>query len=173
MRLFHVSEDPTITIFRPRLPSRKDLDPSTGLVWAISEEMLPSFLTPRNCPRVAYRAGKQTSIADRERYFSSSGITPVVILESKWLSAMQSTTLYLYEFDPSAFVLQDEVAGYYVSTQTQIPLCMHTIPDPLAELVRRNVEVRFVDRLWDIAAAVKTTTLNWSLCRMAFAQSSD
>lgn len=47
MRLYHVSEDPDILVFHPRLPKRDDLDPATGLVWALDEERLPNFLTPR------------------------------------------------------------------------------------------------------------------------------
>ena len=36
MRLYHVSEDPDILVFHPRLPKRDDLDPATGLVWALA-----------------------------------------------------------------------------------------------------------------------------------------
>ena len=42
MRLYHVSEDPDILVFHPRLPKRDDLDPATGLVWALDEERLPT-----------------------------------------------------------------------------------------------------------------------------------
>lgn len=34
MRLFHVSEEDDISVFVPRIPTRKDLDQSRGLVWA-------------------------------------------------------------------------------------------------------------------------------------------
>lgn len=169
-RLFHVSEDPNITTFHPRLPTRTDLDPTIALVWAIDEARLPNFLTPRNCPRVAYNATDKTTDADRKRFFTSSRTEHAVILESKWLPAMLSTTLYLYEFDPAGFILQDDVAGYYVATETQFPILKHVIPDPLSELLRRSVEVRFVNSLWDAVDAVQASTLNWSLCRMAYAQ---
>ena len=43
LRLFHVSEESDIQVFYPRLPKRKDLDPSTGLVWAIDEEQCLIF----------------------------------------------------------------------------------------------------------------------------------
>ena len=75
MRLFHVSEEPDIRVFVPRLPSRRDLDPAVGLVWAIDEACLPNFLTPRNCPRVTYHVGAQTTAGDRQRFFSSPGAT--------------------------------------------------------------------------------------------------
>ena len=84
MRLFHVSEESDIKVFEPRLPTRKDLDQKVGLVWAIDEARLPNYLTPRDCPRVTYHAGRQTTDADRKRFFSSSGISHAVVLESKW-----------------------------------------------------------------------------------------
>lgn len=167
MRLFHVSEEPDIRVFVPRLPSRRDLDPAVGLVWAINEACLPNFLTPRNCPRVTYHVGAQTTAGDRQRFFSSPGATHAVIVESAWLRSIRQTTLYLYEFDPRDFVLQDDVAGYYVAKVAQYPIACTKVTDLLDELVRRKVEIRVVDNLWHMADAVKNSTLNWSLCRMA------
>lgn len=170
MRLFHVSEETDIRIFEPRLPTRKDLDPAVGLVWAIDEARLPNFLTPRNCPRVTYHAGIQTTAADREKFFTSSSASHAVVIEGTWFPVMQSTILYLYEFDPKDFVLQDSVAGYYVAKTTQRPFAKEVLNDLFDELIRRKVELRITDNLWDIADAVKKSTLNWSLCRMANAQ---
>lgn len=167
IRLFHVSEDPDINVFAPRLPARKDLDPNIGLVWAIDEGRLPNFLTPRDCPRVTYHVGNQTTDADKKRFFTSSGISHGVVIESKWYHTMKNTVLYLYEFDAEEFTLQDSIAGYYVATTTQYPKEKYVLTDLFGELAKRNVEIRMVDNLWDIAEAVKTSTLNWSLCRMA------
>lgn len=170
MRLFHVSEEPDITVFEPRLPKRTDLDPVVGLVWAIDEARLPNFLTPRDCPRVTYHVGSRTTEADRKRFFSSSGISHAVVIKSKWFEVMANTTLYLHEFDTWEFELQDDIAGYYVAKTTQYPKEKYILTDLFAELFRRNVEVRIVDNLWDIADAVRASTLNWSLCRMANAR---
>lgn len=170
MRLFHVSEEADIPEFQPRTPDRADLDKETGLVWAIDEAHLPNFLTPRNCPRVAYHVGKTTSEADRSRFFTSPTSSHAVVIEGKWFAAMQSTTLYLYEFDSKDFVLQDDIAGYYVAKSVQRPIAVYVLEDLFSELIKRNVEIRVVDNLWSIAAAVKASTLNWSLCRMAFAK---
>ena len=166
MRLFHVSEEPNIEVFEPRLPLRKDLDQTVGLVWAIDEARLPNFLTPRDCPRVTYHVGSQTTDEDKRRFFSSSTTTHTVVIESKWFQTMKNTTLYVYEFDTGGFVLQDSIAGYYVSTTTQYPKSKYVLTDLFNELIKRNVEIRIVDNLFDIADAVKTSTLNWSLCRM-------
>ena len=53
MRLFHVSEEPDIKVFEPRLPTRKDLNQNIGLVWAIDEARLPNFLTVNTAARAA------------------------------------------------------------------------------------------------------------------------
>ena len=71
MRLFHVSEEPDIHFFEPRIPSRSDLDKNVGLVWAIDEARLPNFLTPRDCPRVAYYIGENTTEEDKKKFFSA------------------------------------------------------------------------------------------------------
>ncbi|MBQ8400455.1 MAG: hypothetical protein IJX14_00855 [Clostridia bacterium] len=173
MRLFHVSEDPDIPVFHPRLPSRTDLDPTVGLVWAIDEAHLPNFLTPRDCPRVTFHATDATTAEDRQRFFSSTTHTYAVAIESGWFRRMCDTTLYLYEFAPAGFRLQDAVAGYYVSAETQTPITRHICTDLFGELFSRGVEVRLVDRLWDLASAVQQSSLGWSLCRMKNAQKKD
>lgn len=170
MRLFHVSEESDLHVFEPRLPKRKDLDPEVGLVWAIDETHLPNFLTPRDCPRVAYLAVEETSPEDIGRFFTSPTATHAVVIEQGWFERMRNTTLYLYEFETEDFVLQDEAAGYYVSTRTQIPKQKHVVDDLFEELFSRNVELRVTDRLWKIAEEVQRSTLHWSLCRMKNAQ---
>ncbi len=170
MRLFHVSEEPEIQVFEPRLPSRQDLDPHRGLVWALEESCLPNFLTPRNCPRVAYHVGPETTQEDKRRFFTSAGVAHGVVIEHSWFQAMSETVLYLYEFAPKDFTLQDAAAGYYVATNTQVPIGCQRIENLFAEQIRRNVEVRITRNLWKIAEEVKTSTLLWSLCRMRYAQ---
>lgn len=83
MHLYHVSEEPNIELFEPRLPNRNDLDKKVGLVWAIDENRLPNFLTPRDCPRVTYYIGENTSQEDIDKYFTSSSIRHTVIIENK------------------------------------------------------------------------------------------
>lgn len=170
MRLFHVSEEAGICSFEPRKPDRNDLDKTVGLVWAIDENRMPNYLTPRNCPRVAYHVNPNTSKSDIKRFFTSSTVKHAIVIESKWFKSMMSTTLYLYEFHPDNFEIQDDVAGYYVSTSTQIPIAKYALADLFSELIRRNVEIRITDNLWTFADEIKTSTLNWSLCRMDFAE---
>jgi hypothetical protein len=141
MRLFHISEEDNIQIFIPRIPDRDDLDKTVGLVWAIDEERLPNFLTPRNCPRVTYHIGQNTSELDKKDFFSSSTLSHGVVIESKWFERMKTTTLFLYEFVSDDFKLQDNVAGYYVSTKKQIPKDKIELYDLFGELMKRNIEI--------------------------------
>ena len=67
---------------------------------------------------------------------------------------MKTTTLYLYEFDIADFELQDEIAGYYVSKTSQVPIDKHQVSDLFLELIKRNVEIRITDNLWKIADEV-------------------
>ena len=170
MKLYHVSEENNIEIFIPRIPTRNDLDKSVGLVWAINKKCLPNFLTPRDCPRVTYHIGKNTSKDDIDIYISSKGISHVVVIENSWFETMKNTKLYLYEFNSDEFELQDEIAGYYVSKKPQIPILVYELDDLFYELFKRNVELRIVDNLWDICDEIKKTTFNWSMCRMGFAK---
>ncbi len=165
MRLFHVSEEADIVEFEPRIPNRNDLDKSKGLVWAITEQGLPNFLTPRDCPRVAFHASKTTTQDDIARFFSSSS-RHCVAIEYAWYAKMVKTALYLYEFDMANFYLQDQCAEYYVSEQTERPVSVTKIDDLFAELFKRNVEIRLLNTLWVLGDAVQGSTLNWSLCRM-------
>lgn len=52
----------------------------------------------------------------------------------------------------------------------KVPVAEYEITSPLQALIDRGVEVRFTDRLWEAAEEVKASTLNWSLCRMGYAQ---
>lgn len=166
MRFFHVSEEPNINIFEPRTPTRQDLDQNIKLVWAITEERLVNFLTPRDCPRVTFYAKENSSKDDIEKYIRKSNIQAVIAIEQKWFQKMLNTTLYLYEFDSSNFQLQDHTAGYYVSKKTEIPTRVTKIENLFQALFERNIELCIVPNLWDLFDNITTSTLGYSMCRM-------
>jgi hypothetical protein len=168
MRLFHVSEEPDIAEFVPRIPYRNDMDKSRGLVWALTEPSLPNWLTPRDCPRVGYRITDETTQEDISKFFSSTAHHAVAI-EYGWYKRMAATTIYLYEFDVSNFYF-DETAGFYVSDKTERPIGVVQYNDLFEEQFNRNVEVRILNNLWKLGEEVKKSSLKWSLCRMGNAQ---
>lgn len=171
MRLFHVSEEPDIAKFIPRIPYRKDMDQTKALVWSLTEPPIPHWLTPRDCPRVGYRAVEGTTQADIDRFFSSSA-RHCVAIENGWHKRMAQTTLYLYEFDPANFYF-DDVAQFYVSDQTEAPIGVTRYDDLFEELFRRDVEVRVLNNLWGLAEAVRGSSLHVSLCRMGNARAAE
>ena len=168
MKLFHVSEESNIVQFVPRIPYRKDMDQSKGLVWSLTELALPNWLTPRDCPRIGYRSDDKTTQEDILKFFSSSS-RHCVAIENDWHVKMLETTLYIYEFDITNFYF-DDCAGFYVSEQTEIPVSVIKYENLYDELFKRNIEVRILNNLWELGKAVQKSSLKWSLCRMGNAK---
>lgn len=158
--LFHVSEKAGIHRFEPR-----QSDSVAGpVVWAIATDRLHNYLVPRDCPRVTYYAGRDTIAADVERFLGSSAT--VVAVESGWFERLRSCRLYCYHLSPETFERIDECAGYFVSRVAVVPAHVDVIDDPIAELLKRGVELRFVPELWALRDAVVQSTLQFSIIRM-------
>ncbi|MFC0515258.1 DUF6886 family protein [Mucilaginibacter angelicae] len=165
-RLFHISEQQGISIFTPR-PSPSNFDNITGdVVFAISEQLLHNYLLPRDCPRVTFYAGANTTAGDKQKFMSNTTAGHIVAVESGWYQQIKETTLYCYEFLPDDFMLIDECAGYYVSYKPVVPIAVTVIDDIMAALLSRDVELRFMPSLTDIADAVRDSSLQFSLIRM-------
>jgi hypothetical protein len=165
-KLFHISQQPSISIFTPR-PSPSHFDNVTGdVVFAISEELLHNYLLPRDCPRVTFYAGPNTSDNDKQRFMGSSTASHIVIVENGWYECIKQTILYCYELAPDDFILIDECAGYYVSYKPAIPVAVTVINDIMAALLNRQIELQFTPSLVGIADAVKESSLQFSLIRM-------
>lgn len=158
--LFHISEESGIERFEPRESEYTD----EPVVWAIDAERLRNYLVPRECPRVTYYAGIETTQADVERFLGSS--TSVIAVESGWLERIRSCRLYCYHMPPETFECIDECAGYFVSRVSVVPAGIEIFDDPIAELLKRGVEIRFVPNLWHLRDAVVASTLQFSLIRM-------
>jgi hypothetical protein len=164
MQLFHVSEDPNIQLFEPR-PSRFTEKP---VVWAVEEARLHNYLLPRNCPRVTYYALPDSAPEDVAGYLGSS--QNVVAVEGKWLPAIQSCKLTIYQFLSDGFQVQDEGAGYWVCENSIEPQETETITDCLSAMVSRQVEIRILPELWTLRDAILASTLQFSFIRMKNAQ---
>jgi 8-oxo-dGTP pyrophosphatase MutT (NUDIX family) len=158
--LFHLSEEAGIERFEPR-PSEYTEGP---VVWAIEAKRLCNYLVPRDCPRVTYYAGPATTVADMERFLGSS--PAVVAVESAWWDRLRACRLYCYHMPPDRFTCIDESAGYFVSRDPVIPAEVEVLDDLITELLRRDVELRFVPDLWTLRDAVVASTLEYSLIRM-------
>ena len=158
--LFHVSEESNIERFEPRASGYAD----GPVVWAIDGGRLRNYLVPRECPRVTFYAGPETTGGDVARFLGSS--PAVVAVESGWLERIRSCRLYCYHLPPGTFECLDECAGYFVSRAPVAPARVEVFDDVLAELLRRGVELRFVPSLWDLHDAVAASSLRFSIIRM-------
>jgi hypothetical protein len=166
LRLFHVSEEPGMEVFHPRAVPSLDASVTGEAVWAIDEDHLPNYLTPRDCPRVTFRAGPQTSPQDIAGYFDHTQARRMIVMEQRWRPKFTDTVLYIYEMPPETFEPVDASAGYYVSRVALVPLGVHQIRDPALEIAKRGYEIRFVPDLWPIRDGVVKSTLDYSILRM-------
>lgn len=159
--MFHVSEEGGIERFEPR-PSQFTDEP---VVWAIDADRLPNYLLPRECPRVTFYAGRETTAADVERFLGSS--PAVIAVEIAWLERLWSCRLFCYHLPPETFECIDECAGYFVSRRPVVPTQVQVVDDLLAALLGCGVELRFVPNLWSLRDAVVPSTLRFSMIRMS------
>jgi hypothetical protein len=158
--LFHVSEESGIERFEPRA-SEYTAEP---VVWAIQQDRLPNYLVPRDCPRVTFYAGVETSATDAQRFLGSSKC--VIALESAWYERLKSCCLYCYQMPAETFECIDVCAGYFVSKVPVTPLGVEVIDDVIMRMLGCGGELRFVSNLWPLRDAVVASTLQFSIIRM-------
>ncbi|MFY0252533.1 DUF6886 family protein [Chitinophaga sp. 30R24] len=165
-KLYHISEDPKIKIFEPRPASYYPEHILRKAVFAISGQLLHNYLLPRDCPRVTFYAGPGTAETDKARFLGNSTAAYIVAVESAWLRDIQQAIIYCYELPADTFSLFDKCAGYYVSQLSVVPISVRPIYNVMEEMLKRNVELRFMPSITGLANAVKQSTLNFSLIRM-------
>ena len=158
--LFHVSEEPNIQLFQPR-PSESTAEP---VVWAIDAEHLRNYLAPRDCPRVTYYAGPQTTAGERTQFLGSS--RAVLAIEEDWVNRVRQCRLYCYTLAPHSFECIDECAGYFISRVAVAPVAVELVEDVVFELQQRGVELRILPNLWPLRDAVVASSLSFSNIRM-------
>ncbi len=121
----------------------------------------PARLSARHilCPAVQ-RAGRRRAPPDRD----------IGTLRRSYRSALvagrATDTVYLYDLPSDTFEVHDAGAGYYVSREAVSPQGVTPITDLLAELTRRDVELRVTPSLWPLRDAVAASTLQFSIIRM-------
>jgi hypothetical protein len=157
--LFHISEEPGIELFEPRVSEGRD-----PVVWAIDADRLRNYLVPRECPRATYYAGRRTTSADVERFLGHS--VAVIAIERAWFDRVRSCRLYCYHLPRQTFECLDECAGYFVSRVPVVPVSVEVFDDVVTELRQRGVELRIVPNLWPLRDAVVASTLQFSMIRM-------
>lgn len=165
MNLYHISDTPGIKLFEPRpAPSRSGVEGS--MVWAIDREHLPNYLLPRECPRITFKKGEQSSQDDVERLIGSTGAERIIVVESGWVEQILAEQIIIYTFDSAPFKVQDVGAGYWVSLEAVAPIAEEKVSSPLTRLLREEIEIRITPSLWQLREAVADSSLEFSIIRM-------
>ena len=164
--LYHISEDPDIARFEPRPPPSAGSGQAGLMVWAVGERLLHNYLLPRDCPRVTFYAGPNSSADDIARHLGTTAASYVVAIESAWLPAVRAGVLYQYALPTETFTAVDVGAGYYISRAAVAPLAVSRIDDILGELVGRGIELRVTPSLWKLRDAIVDSSLQFSMIRM-------
>jgi hypothetical protein len=168
-RLFHVSEDSTIARFEPRPVPSPDSGIAGLAVWAVAESYLPNYLLPRDCPRVCFRAGPNTSRLDRDRFLGAAD--RIVAFEAAWLDRVRAVKLALYGMPGDVFEEVLPHAGYWISRRTLEPSGVGIVDDALSTIVMSGTEVRILQDFWTLSDAVAASTMQFSIIRKRGAQS--
>jgi hypothetical protein len=168
--LYHVSDKPGITLFEPR---ESRLGQQESLVWAIDLNHLPNYLLPRDCPRITFAVGHDTSADDIDRFMKPTNTIRVIAVESSWIRKILDAKLFIYELSSRYFVMQDACAGYYVSPGAVKPDSERCVENLFVELFKHNVELRVMKSLWELRDIVIASSLEYSIIRMRNAQPPD
>jgi len=162
-QLFHFSEDPTITVFKPHVaPTSIDADP---FVWAVDEQHAPSYWFPRDCPRACCWVGEKPISPESAALLGLGGATRLHAIEGEWMERIRACRLYAYRLDPAPFRLKLAEAGYWVAREEVTPLSVAPVGDLLSRHVDAGIELRIVKNLWPLIDAIVDSGLEFSIIR--------
>ena len=168
LRLFHFSEDPNISEFRPHIAhTSSEKDP---LVWAIDEEHAPSYWFPRDCPRACCWRGVESVTTAGASLLAFDGARRMHAIEDSWLERVRKCELFAYELNPEPFQSRLTDAGYWVASVPVEPISVTPLGDLLARHAEAEIELRVVRNLWSLIDAILASGLEFSIIRKANAQ---
>ncbi|TDC73598.1 DUF6886 family protein [Streptomyces hainanensis] len=164
--VLHFSEDPTITLFRPRVAATARQ--AAPYVWAVDSARAPDYWFPRDCPRALAWAVPGTTPSDRDLILGPGGGDRVHAVESGWLERMATVELYAYRLPAGPFrPFGAPVAHAVVATENVAPLGP---PEPVGDLPALHraagIQLRPLDNLWEFWDAVVASSLGFSGIRL-------
>jgi hypothetical protein len=146
MALYHFSEDPTIELFRPHIAKTSAIQ-HEALVWAIDDWHAPMYFVPRDCPRVCFWAGPNTTMEDRKRWLTVPEPRFVMVVETSWLERIRATRVYRYTMPETSFAPVGNACGTYISRATVAPVRVEPVGDLVAAIASVDVELRNLARI--------------------------
>lgn len=178
--LWHVSEEPDLTVFEPRPATRIGLEKRpdgaivptpTGdtdelLVWAVDTRHLPLYWFPRDCPRGCFWARPETSDADVARSLGGDRMRRVHAIETSWLDRLHSARVYAYRMPEASFRPHRTVGGYWMSENSVEAIERVELSDLVDLHTEARIELRVLDDIWPLWDAVVASTLEFSGIRL-------
>jgi hypothetical protein len=161
--LWHFSEDPSLTRFRPRAPAASGT--TAPLVWAVDTRHAPLFWFPRDCPRGCIWPVRTTTAEDRERFFGQSAAARVHVVEAHWLGRLRECRLYAYRL-PLGLFRPHEVGGYWVADEPVEAVDLEIIEDLLGRHATAGIELRVTPSIWPFWRRVVSSTVEFSGSRL-------
>lgn len=166
--LFHYSEDPTITRFRPHVAATSS--ESEPFVWAVDAAHAPSYWFPRDCPRACCWVGERLVSVAGAAVLGRPGARRSHAIEAAWVERVRACRLFVYELDPAPFEPRLADAGYWVARTGVVPIAVRPVGDLIAQHAEAGIELRVVQNLWPIFDAIMASGLEFSIIRKANAQ---
>ena len=161
--LWHFSEDPSLDLFRPRIPATNPR--AQPLVWAVDTRHAPMFWFPRDCPRGCIWSVSGTTAEDHERFFGQSATNRVHVIEAGWLRRVQACRVYAYRLPAEAF-RPHEVGGYWVADDQVEAIDRVLIDDLLGRHAAARIELRVTPSIWPFWRRVTASTVEFSGSRL-------
>lgn len=95
----------------------------------------------------------------------------VMTVEIGWYERIKNTTIYRYKFPTDTFKVFDEFAGYYISTETIIPIKIKPLDNLIERLMDLNIELRYTPNLNPLRnALINSTITDFGIHRFANAK---
>jgi hypothetical protein len=161
--LWHFSEDPSLSRFRPHTPATNPSAPP--LVWTVDTRHAPMFWFPRDCPRGCVWPVSTTTAHDRERFFGQSAAGRIHVMEAAWLTRMRTCRLYAYLLPAAAFRPHD-VGGYWVADEPVDAIDQVVVDDLVDKHAGAGIELRITPSIWPFWRQVRKSTLAFSGSRL-------
>ncbi|MEL6275679.1 MAG: DUF6886 family protein, partial [Bacteroidota bacterium] len=164
-QLYHISEDGNIQEFLPR-PSKSQWG-FHSYVWAITDQRLHNYLLPRDCPRICLVKNEESLQYDWAFGPQDMEYTAKIFVPINWRERVESASLYRYSFTSEHFRCVDEIAGYYVSKEREVPAEVVPISSCPSALQQRGISIVYlsVDELRALEELVTKYLTQYSIIR--------
>jgi hypothetical protein len=156
MELYHISENPKLSLLEPGYSKLIPWFSDTHHVFAADIKHLHFYLLPWNCPRLVFSVDADCERSNDQYPLEKESYTKSILaVDSEWLKTIQRKTLYLYLVPFESFKLLSSVNGIFGSPKELTAIKVFPVYNILEYLISLKVEIRLTPSLQQIAAELK------------------